>query len=148
MRQALREAALLVLLSCLIGFSYTAATKRGLFAEKTNAPITTPQLVELTDAKRLFDGGEALFLDSRHEFDYKLGHIKGAINIPVDKFEQEQSKLSGIEKDNLIVVYCDGAECNSSFEMAGKLYAAGYRNIRVFFGGWQNWQEKNFPIEN
>jgi rhodanese-related sulfurtransferase len=147
MRQALRETVWLVLLSCAVGFTYTAATKKGLFAEKKDLPTVVPQMIDIAEAKRIFDSGEALFLDSRHEFDFNVGHIKDAINIPVDKFDQQRSKLAAIDQDHLIIVYCDGADCNSSFEMGGKLFTAGYRNVRIFFSGWQDWQSNSYPIE-
>jgi rhodanese-related sulfurtransferase len=148
MRRAIREAAWLILLSCVVGFAFTAATKKGLFAEKKEGPSVVPQLIEIAEAKRIFDAGEGLFLDSRHEFDFNEGHIKGAINIPVDKFEEQRSKLASVDQDHLIIVYCDGADCNSSFEMGGKLFTAGFHNVRIFFSGWQDWQGNNYPTEN
>ena len=147
MQRTFREAALLLAISCAAGFTYTAATKQALFSDRAGKPTILPQLIKVEEAKQIFDSRGGLFLDSRHEFDFKLGHIAAAVNIPVDKFEQQRDKLTSFDSTHLIVVYCDGAECNSSFEMAGKLYAAGYTNVRIFFSGWQDWQQKQYPIE-
>lgn len=151
-RQALREASLIVVAAAVAGILFTAVAKRGFFGHvgTDNAvarKLDVPTLIKLEGAKQLFETRQALFIDSRHEFDYKLGHIRGALNIPVAEFEKRDSDLQKIPADTLVVVYCDGAECNSSFELAGKLYVRGFRNVRIFFSGWQDWKANNFPSE-
>lgn len=151
-RQALREALLIVLAAAVAGVLYSAIAKRGLFGSpvaETGNTLTrkhdVPTLVKLEGARQLFETQQALFIDSRHEFDFRLGHIRGALNMPVAEFEKRDSLLTRIPSDTLIVVYCDGAECNSSFELAGKLYVRGFKNVRIFFGGWQDWTTNNLP---
>lgn len=63
---------------------------------------TAPR-VELADAKKLFDEGEAFFIDTRSADSYALEHIKGAVNIPVDAIEQ---RLKEVPKDKTIIAYC------------------------------------------
>ncbi len=153
-RQGLREAGLILLLACVLGFSYTATMKKGLFAESPKKPTTTqpsvsngPQMIHLEEAKSLFESGTSLFIDARHEFDYKLGHIKGAMNIPLKEFDTRKDTLNTYPKDNSIVVYCDGVECNSSIEFAAKLFADGFTNVKIFFGGWKEWTANQLPTE-
>ena len=38
--------------------------------------------------------------------------------------------------DGLVIVYCDGSECELSLELADELSAMGFEQARVFFGGW------------
>jgi len=49
--------------------------------------------------------------------------------------------------DNPIVVYCDGSECQSSTNLAKHLAEKDYADIRVFFGGWEEWKNSELPIE-
>lgn len=152
-RQALREAWALLVVAAALGFIYTAATEKGLFARTT--PSTTaasigvhaPQMISSDEVWSLFQTQSALFVDSRHDFDFRAGHIKGAVNAPLKDFEFAKSPLKDVLKDRLLVIYCDGAECNSSIELAVKLTKEGFKNVRVSFGGWREWLEANHPTE-
>ena len=59
--------------------------------------------ISLEEAKKAFDSGEAIFVDTRSESSFNNQHIKGAINIPVADFEKRYSELP---KDKKIIVYC------------------------------------------
>lgn len=59
--------------------------------------------IDLADAKKDFDAGNAVFIDTRNEDSYKFEHIKGAVNIP---FNMLEAKLNTIPKDKKIIAYC------------------------------------------
>ncbi len=59
--------------------------------------------ISLADAKKAFDAGEALFVDTRPENSYVNEHIKGAINIPVGDFEKRYKE---VPKNKKIIAYC------------------------------------------
>lgn len=59
--------------------------------------------IALADAKADFDAGTALFVDTRAEAAYKQEHVKGAINISMDKLE---AKIKDLPKDKNINAYC------------------------------------------
>ena len=67
-------------------------------AQKDDAPR-----ISLEDAKKAFDAGKVLFIDTRGEAQYKQEHIKGAINIPEDAF---QTRYTEVPKDKKIIAYC------------------------------------------
>lgn len=154
LRSAFREALMIVFAAAALGFIYTAATEKGIFANATgatgraaNTGPNAPMVISSEEAKKFFEESGALFVDARHEFDFKLGHIKGAINIPLKDFDAHKEIIASIPKDKLIVVYCDGAECNSSIELAAKLHTLGFTNIKIFFGGWREWEAHHLPTE-
>ena len=153
MLQALREAGVLLLVATALGSIYTAATEKGLFAHTTptipasTAGFVAPTMVTRDQAQAYFDSGKALFIDARHEFDFKLGHIRGAISIPLSIYQTKRAVLDSIPKNQLLVAYCDGAECNSSIELSVKLAKEGYTDVKIFFGGWREWMESNLPID-
>jgi rhodanese-related sulfurtransferase len=149
-RQAVQEAALIILVAAGIGFVYTASTHRGLFTEKQGptAAVDTsifPQFVLYDEAVQLYQSGEATFIDARHSFDFGLGHITSAINIPLKDFTP--ANLGGIPQDRILVVYCDGQECNSSVELAKRIASHGFRNVKIFFGGWREWSDHKQPTQ-
>jgi len=103
-----------------------------------------PKAINLEQAFALFNNG-AKFLDARDDFDYNEGHISNAINIPFYAFEENGNKLSNINKDDAIVTYCSGTDCDLSVLLGNKLVEMGYKKVFVFFGGWLDWVEANYP---
>jgi rhodanese-related sulfurtransferase len=144
-RNLIREGSFILASAILIGFGYTYVLKKGFFVQKPATPNI--QMCSLDEAKSFFDSHSALFVDSRHTFEFKHGHIQGAVNIALNEFDQHQDQLANIPKERLLVIYCDGAECNSSIELAIKLSGLGFTSTKVLFGGWQEWKSKKFPIE-
>jgi len=106
-----------------------------------------PLAITLQQAYALFQQGTAIFLDARYEAEYRLGHIKGAVNLPYKELDRYMERLASIPKDTTVVTYCDGGECNLSIDLAFKLARMGYRRLRIFFAGWIEWQSANYPIE-
>lgn len=66
-------------------------------------PIATVRRIDLRDAERLFNSGDAIVVDVRSEADYAKSHVRGAINIPVALV---QSRASELPRDKMIITYC------------------------------------------
>ncbi|MBN1397019.1 MAG: rhodanese-like domain-containing protein [Bacteroidetes bacterium] len=149
-KKVLLEITVIIAAAAVFGFVYTFITNQGFFAEKDGHDTSTGsnlEMISLENAKELFDSQEALFIDSRHNFDYNRGHIHGAINIGLDSIKTAGAVLETIPKEKIFVIYCDGVECNSSIELAAELNGLNFKNIKIFFGGWQEWKKNNYPID-
>lgn len=107
----------------------------------------TPVAITVDQAYKIFLSGKGLFIDARMEIEYNLGHIKGAINIPLKKFEENLAKLKTYDKNTIFVCYCDGSGCDLSIDLAKKLHENGFKNVKIFYSGWNDWKEKNYPME-
>ena len=59
--------------------------------------------IALADAKKDYDAGTVVVVDSRPEGAYKQEHITGAINIPIGS---TNDKFDAIPKGKKIIVYC------------------------------------------
>ena len=118
-------------------------------SEQVKEPIvfTEPKAVTLEQAYNLFNR-QVVFVDARDEADYINGHIKNSINIPFDDFDNHQQKLEQISKEKPVVVYCGGTDCDLSHLLANLLFDKGYKQVYVFFGGWNDWLEAKYPTEN
>jgi len=155
---AMREALLVLAAGTGLGLAYGALTHEGIFQtarapstlaspeERADAP-ESPMMVSVGEAEELFRTGQALFVDARSEFDYGLGHIKGAVNLPLKSAVKGAELLPDVPRDRTVVTYCDGANCNSSIDLAARLYASGFANVRIFFGGWEEWRARSLPTE-
>ncbi|WP_119303643.1 ArsR/SmtB family transcription factor [Dongia deserti] len=100
-------------------------------------PVSREELVA-----RLQDGSVTL-LDVRPEDEFALGHLPGALNVPLDELER---RLSELPKDQEIVAYCRGPYCILSFEAVATLRAKGYR-IRRLEDGFPEWKAAGFEVE-
>ena len=154
LRPALRDAVFIALSATVLGFTYTGLTGKGMFGPAhpdrtviSLPPGQAPAAISLAEAKSLFESDSALFIDTRHPFDFRLGHIRGAINEPLTEFNSEISALRRLPDNKVLIAYCDGADCNSSIEFAARLSSLGFRRVRIFFGGWEEWTSHGLPVE-
>jgi ArsR family transcriptional regulator len=91
---------------------------------------------------RLRDGLVTV-LDVRPEDEFALGHLPGALNIPLGKLEH---RLSELPTDRDIIAYCRGPYCVLSFEAVAALRARGYL-VRRLEDGYPEWKAAGLPIE-
>jgi len=145
----IREVLIVLGLAIALGFLFTFITKQGFFSTRSSKSFapSSLEILSIAKTKEFFDAKDALFIDSRHAFEYKLGHIQGAVNIALSEYESNRTRLDTIPKSTLLIIYCDGAECNSSIELGVKFMESGFSNVKIFFGGWQEWKNGNLPIE-
>jgi rhodanese-related sulfurtransferase len=155
MKRFLREGALIVFLSGLIGLATNVSLiKRylgGEFDKGFVSAIPENAGIEITmaEAEDLFVSGLAFFIDARTEDEFRAGHIPRAKNIPYDGLTDKKKKALETELPNFgtLVIYCSGGDCRSSRAMAGILVAAGFKDVRVFAGGWSEWTRAGLPTE-
>ena len=69
----------------------------------------------------LYNQNAAIFIDARDQWDYAESHIKGAINIPEFSFSPDDQTLATVDKESIIIVYCDGDDCDTSKRLAVEL---------------------------
>jgi 3-mercaptopyruvate sulfurtransferase SseA len=72
-------------------------------APAASQPADDAPRIELAAAKTAFDSEAALFVDTRPASAYDGEHIKGAVNIPMDKLAE---KIKDLPKDKKIIAYC------------------------------------------
>lgn len=107
--------------------------------------FTQPLAIKIDKAYQLYKQG-VKFIDARMPEEYAEGHIKGAINIPFDGDESYRNILNSFSKDEILVTYCSGTECDLSVLLGDELFEKGFKRVYIFFGGWNDWVERNYPI--
>ena len=111
---------------------------RGYFDERdTMEPVSRGELAE-----RMKDGLVTV-LDVRPEDEFALGHVPGAINVPLDRLENE---LAALGAGREVVAYCRGAYCVLSFEAVSKLRSKGIKARRLE-DGMPEWIAAGLPVE-
>lgn len=103
----------------------------------------TEVLVEQVFALR--GEGQALLIDTRPPLFFALGHIDGAINVPLKHYEKSypanKSTIAAAKSEGkVLIVYCANEVCVDSHKMANQLAIEGF-DSSVFKGGWELWKE-------
>lgn len=101
------------------------------------APVSRDQLVSALRE------GTVTLLDVRPEEEFKLGHLPGALNVPLGELAK---RLSELPKDQEIVAYCRGPYCVLSFEAVAALRAKGFQ-VRRLEDGFPEWKAAGLEIE-
>jgi rhodanese-related sulfurtransferase len=86
---------------------------------------------------------EVVVLDVRPAEEYRAGHIKGALSVPVDELEK---RLSELPADKEVIAYCRGPYCVMALEAVRKLRAHG-RAARRLEDGFPEWRASGLPLE-
>lgn len=85
--------------------------------------------------KELLDKG-AIIVDVRTKGEYQSGHINGSVNIPLQNFE---SNLSKIKKDKTVITCCASGMRSASAKSI--LKAKGFKEVHNG-GGWMSLRNK------
>jgi rhodanese-related sulfurtransferase len=103
--------------------------------------------VSLRQIKMLVETRQAVIIDARNEEAYNNGHIPTAINIPFLKMSDYIVTLNSLSTDSLVVVYCEGTNCELSTNLANAMKAMNFTRVFQFYGGIEKWKDSNSPIE-
>lgn len=100
------------------------------------------------EAEDLFSQGKSVFVDSRRPDEFAAGHIAGARSVPLDSSEDGLVELAVLfPPDQCLVVYCEGGDCQTSTALARLIHDRGFRDIRIFAGGWTEWTAAGLPTD-
>lgn len=97
--------------------------------------------IDTLAAKVYQEKNSALIVDARPYLKFLQETIPGAISIP----DTSLAKLLGrfpINKDEKIVIFCAGYNCEKSHIIANKLVSLDYKNVMVYAGGLPSWRER------
>jgi rhodanese-related sulfurtransferase len=107
------------------------------------------RLITRDELKQESDGpGNLKLLFVLGEWQYRTAHIPGSANLPCspDLYRSEDT-LKGLEPDDDIVVYCSNKTCWASIAVYHFLVSRGYRNVRRYEGGLEDWEHAGYPLD-
>jgi ArsR family transcriptional regulator len=154
MKRSLLQAFGIILISGTIGLAVNGFRPDGIpWVENWQEKVLNEQLtgglpaVTLKEAREAYEGGYALFVDARDSDFFEMGHIPGALNLPVKDFDRVFPTLKEqLLAAHQIITYCDGANCEASVELTEKLLFAGLEYVEIFTGGIQQWKAAGQPL--
>jgi ArsR family transcriptional regulator len=101
-------------------------------------PVSRSELMDRLKA------GLVTILDVRPEDEFALGHLPGALNVPLAELER---RLADFDPQREIVAYCRGAYCVLSYEAVAMLRARGFK-VRRLEDGLPEWRAAGLPVES
>ena len=99
-------------------------------------PVSREQLLEKSRA------GVVTVLDVRPADEFALGHLPGAVNIPLRELE---ARLAQLDRGQEVVAYCRGPYCVLSYEAVAALRARGFK-VRRLEDGLPEWRAAGLPV--
>jgi len=112
------------------------------------AAAEDPPLIALPEAADLFAAGQAVFVDARSPEEYEAGHIAGALSVPLyDPASDMIWESLAVSPVADVVVYCSADLCQDSLILARRVSRLGWRNAKVYVGGWLEWRDAGLPVE-
>jgi rhodanese-related sulfurtransferase len=96
-----------------------------------------------TEAVQCMNREKGVVIDVCSADEFAQGHIKGAVNVPLDDLETRLDKAVKNKSTPVIMVCAAGARSKRAQAMAQKL---GYEKVHSLQGGLKAWKEANLPV--
>ena len=87
-------------------------------------------------------GERVIVVDARSPEAFRREHIPGAVNLPHRTIDERTTRA--LDREALVVAYCDGIGCNASTKGALALARLGFRT-RELIGGLDWWKRDGHP---
>lgn len=154
LRMSLSQFIMIALVAASSGLAGNVLASHGLFAAPMpldeSGRAKPSEVVGAWEVRRTIkEGGTFVLVDARLQRDFLLGHIPGALNIPVDSDQSERRRvLNGVSPDTPIIIYCESSECSFSDLVAAGLRSDGFTHLEVYRDGWKDWTLAGGAREN
>jgi hydroxyacylglutathione hydrolase len=109
---------------------------------ESRGPLQAMPSLGLDEVTRRQGSNDRVVLDVRGEGEWNAGHLPASLNIPLGELDQ---RLGEIPRDHTVIVHCQtGARAAIA---ASLLKARGFGDVRLFSGGFADWQAAGLPVE-
>ena len=85
---------------------------------------------------------EVTVLDVRPPDEFALGHVRGAVNVPLRELK---ARLAQLDPSQEIVAYCRSHYCVLSYEAVATLRKRGFK-VRRLEEGFPEWRAAGLPV--
>jgi rhodanese-related sulfurtransferase len=92
--------------------------------------------------EKLDRGGDFKLVMALGEWAYRAKHIPGSLH-----FNAIEEALEALDPNDDIVVYCSNVRCLASVAAYRHLSDRGYKHVRRYAGGVEDWEEAGYPLE-
>lgn len=108
------------------------------------ASASQPGAVDVAGLKAVLDKGPATVIDVRTREEFALGHVPGAVNIPIDELEGRVSELETWRDQDLYLICAVGGRSAAATSLLTK---QGFTRPINVTGGTNSWQSAGYPLQ-
>jgi len=116
---------------------------------ETKAKEAGIKIIYLRRAHEIFEENRLLFIDARSAEKFQEKHIKRAVSLPFDDFENRPNLLGQIlEIKDPVVIYCQNRSCDDGLLLAQELREMGKTNLLYYVDGFELWEAEGCSIDS
>ena len=105
-------------------------------------------LISREELKEKLDRGDKFKLvNALGDWAFEAKRIPGSINISNMEALRKAMHEKILDPDDEIIIHCSNPFCPASIVGYHTLVRNGYRNVRRYAGGIQDWEEAGYPLE-
>ncbi|MEV7117191.1 rhodanese-like domain-containing protein [Kitasatospora griseola] len=104
-------------------------------------------LITRADLSAAIDAGAVIVVDTLAGEYYAQQHLPGALALHPSEVDTLAAALLP-DRAAAIVTYCSNPACSNSGQVADRLTALGYTDVRKYREGIQDWVEAGLPVES
>ncbi|MEU6966991.1 rhodanese-like domain-containing protein [Kitasatospora aureofaciens] len=101
-------------------------------------------LITRDELAAAMEGGAVTVVDTLGGEYYAQQHLPGAVALVLADVDAQAATVLP-DRDAAIVTYCSNPACPNSGQVADRLIALGYTNVRKYREGIQDWVEAGLP---
>lgn len=142
------DALLILIVSAGVALLFNTSSPNGVALLPESLFRPPPRAVNATEVKIMLEESDAVLVDARPVDFYRLKHIRGAVNVPLDVFDVVyMMKLNRLAPERRIIVYGRTISRHYDEEVAHRLTQRDREDVVVFTGGLSDWERQGFPVE-
>jgi rhodanese-related sulfurtransferase len=106
------------------------------------------EIIRIDLVEKIINDRSRILIDVRQENFYSQGHLPGALNFPLIRFEENfQKMIATLSKDTPLLVYCSSVECTDSHKFADILINMMFTDVKIFSPGYRGWVDAGRKVE-
>lgn len=143
------KALAIAILSAAVAAVFNQARENSLEWDWRPPPPTAPVIEDFTEFQAVLARPETVLVDAREDIFYEIGHIPGAISLPLN--QTDEAALSAwrntLPPDSAVIIYCSDSLCPMADSLAQKMFPLGL-SPSVFKPGFDQWELNGLPVES
>ena len=98
------------------------------------------------ELKQAIEHNDIVIVDARSPEEFQKSHLPAALNIPAGRAAELAPQLIP-SKNARLVTYCVNFTWKLSEQLARELRTLGYKNVRIYEEGRQDWMNAGLPLQ-
>lgn len=111
-------------------------------SDSLNRKLSGINVIGVTDAVKLINQSNGLFIDVREKSEFDKEHIADSKHIPVSQLSEKSTAFT--DKQQPLVLVC--ASGHRAKTAAKELKKTGFTDVYVLTGGLNSWKEAKLPL--